>query len=115
MILLPVPILALARLGENKSILNTTAPLQDRRILNRVIALTRHVGSTKLELRRQRRLARPLHVRVVVVGAAVGAAHDVDIVKAFCVAADACQLWDCGGAAGGSEFVLAEGEGFYVC
>lgn len=53
-------------------------------------------------------MTRPLNIFGVVLGALVRAAHDVDVVVAFAAAANAFELRDGAGAAGGGFLVAAE-------
>ncbi|KAL8944437.1 MAG: hypothetical protein Q9216_000488 [Gyalolechia sp. 2 TL-2023] len=87
-----VLILQFANIGENEPVLDSTAALQDIGIAGGFIAFTDDVGRTKLEFRGQGCGTSPLDVLIIVVGALVLTAHDIDVVQAPSVAADAFQL-----------------------
>jgi hypothetical protein len=89
-----VTILSLSLLSKHKPIAHPTTPLQHIRILRRIITLTRNIRTAQLEVSRQRSLASPLNVVVIVVRASIGAAHDIYIVETPCIATCALQLWD---------------------
>jgi hypothetical protein len=92
----PAPIafakLLVTLVGEDESVFYTTAPLQDVRVLGVVVALADDVGGAELELLGEGCGARPLNVILVVVGASVLAAHDVDFVVAASGAANTFEL-----------------------
>lgn len=81
-----VTILPLTLLGKHKPVAHTTAPLQHIRILGRVIALTRNIRTAQFEFWRQRSLACPLYIVVVVIRAGISATHHIYIVEAPCIA-----------------------------
>lgn len=88
-LVLPVAVLALTLLSEHKPVAYATTSLQHIRVLGRIVAFARNVRTAQLELRRQRSLTGPLNVFVIVVGAGVGAAHDVHFIQAPCIATHA--------------------------
>lgn len=89
--LLRVPLLPF--LCEHQAVLDTAAALEDVGVVRGFVALANDVGGAELELRRERRGAGPLDVIVIVVGASVLAAHHINFIEAFSVAADAFELW----------------------
>jgi hypothetical protein len=104
------PLLPLLR--QQQPILHPTTPLQHIRILTTLVPLTTHIRTSQLELLRQTRLARPLHVLRVVVRSLVRAAHHIDAVElAHTCRPHALQLRDGGDAAGGRLLAGADGEG----
>lgn len=106
------PILLIPLLRQYKSVFNTTASLQDVRVLRTGIAFTADVGAPELEFLRQLRRTGPLDILFIVVGASVGAADRVDAVEATdSLWADALGLWYGRGAARGGLLAGAKGKG----
>ena len=103
-------ILSLSLLREHKPIAHPTTPLQHIRIVRRIITLTRNIRTAQLKVSRQRGLASPLNVIVIIVRTGIGAAHDIYIVETPCVAACALQLWDWRTAASAGLLAGAESQ-----
>jgi hypothetical protein len=82
-------VLLLALVREHEPVLDAAAALQDVWVVGRVVALADDVGGAQLEVRRQRRRAGPVRIVAVVAGAGILAAHDVDLVEASSITADA--------------------------
>lgn len=78
---------------QDKSILDTTAALQNIGIVWRRVSFADDIRTSKLELLGKSRSAAPLDILVAVGGALVGAAHDVRLIElADVLASDALQL-----------------------
>jgi hypothetical protein len=105
-----MPILSLSLFRKHQPITNPTTPLQHIRILGRIIAFTRNIRTPQFKLRRQRSLASPLDIIVIVVGTCIGATHHIYFVEGFCIAAHALELGDWGAAACAGFLARAESE-----
>ena len=103
-------VLSLSLLRKYQPVTHPTTPLQHIRILWRIITLTRNIRTAQLELHRQRSLASPLHIVVVVIRTCIVATHYIYIVEAFGIAACALQLGDWRAAASAGFLVGAESE-----
>lgn len=105
------PLLALAR--EDDAVLDAAAAPEHVGVVGRGVALAGDVGGAELELGGQLGGAGPLYVLGAVAGAAVVAAHDVDVVQgAEGLRGGASQLRGGGGPAVGGVAACAEGYGF---
>lgn len=86
-------ILFVALVREHEPVLNSTASFQDVRVFGVFVAFADDVCRAELELVGKGGSTRPLYVFRVVVGSRVLAAHHIDIVETFGVAANARELW----------------------
>ncbi len=84
--------LLFSNLGQHEPVFHSAAAFQNIRIVWRVVTFTNDFRGAELELWRESSGACPLNVGIVVVAPRVLAAHDVDLVEAARVAADAFEL-----------------------
>lgn len=104
-------------LRKQQPILHATAALQHPLIIRIPVTLTHDIRSAQLELRRQRCVAGPLDILLVIfsITAQICAVHLLDVVEiTYFGWTGAVELWDCRDAAGGGLAVSPQVYGVDV-